>query len=56
MIVKSGVITSQYFTKLNNIIIVSNKLQNIIISKSLIVQKFQNMFQVNSFDHKIIYF
>lgn len=56
MIVKNGVITSQCFTKLNNIIIVLNKLQNKTIAKSWIIQKFQNMFQVNSFGHKIIYF
>lgn len=56
MVVKNDVITSQYFTNLNNIIIVLNKLQNRTIAKSLIVQNFQNMFQVNSFGPKIIYF
>ncbi len=56
MIVENGVITLQYLTKLNNINIVLNKLQNITIAKTLIVQKNLNMFQVNSFGHKIIYF
>jgi len=53
---RNGVITSQYFTKLNNIIIILNKLQNKTIAKSLIVQNFQNMFHIDSFGHKIMYF
>lgn len=41
MVVKNDVITSQYFTKLNSIIIVLNKVQNRTIAKSLIVQNFK---------------
>lgn len=40
---------------LNNIIIVSHKLQDNIISKSIVTKKFQNLFQINSFSHNIMF-
>jgi len=40
---------------LNNIIIVSHKLQDNIISKSIVTKKFQILFQINSFSHNIIF-
>jgi hypothetical protein len=40
---------------LNNIIIVSHNLQDNIISKSIITKKFQNLFQINSFSHNIMF-